>query len=200
MHPRFFGCCCTVVLVFCACSSSKKTGQSGGRIVVNSTPAAAAVRPKSYDSLQTKYAAYLKIEPDQVTNMKLYRFIDKWLNTPYKWGGTTKKGVDCSSLIQQLLQNVYDISIPRTSVEQFYAKWINKFTSTKHLSEGDLVFFSIDDTKVISHVGLYLNNRMFINASSSRGVSIANLDDPYWRRVYAGAGRVNLALLPGHKK
>jgi murein DD-endopeptidase / murein LD-carboxypeptidase len=102
--------------------------------------------------------------------------------------------------VQQLLSNVYDIKIPRTSVEQFYADWISKFNAAQYLSEGDLVFFRIDPTRSVSHVGLYLSNRMFINSSSSRGVSIANLDDPYWRSVYVGAGRINPQLIGARKK
>ncbi|MNL77694.1 Peptidoglycan endopeptidase LytF precursor [compost metagenome] len=56
------------------------------------------------------------------------------------------------------------------------------------LKEGDLVFFSIH-TKRISHVGVYLGNGMFVHASSSRGVMISDLDQAYWTRFYAGAGR-----------
>jgi lipoprotein Spr len=72
---------------------------------------------------------------------------------------------------------------------------VDKFGAAAYLSEGDLVFFRTMDDKLISHVGLYLNNNMFVNASSSRGVSIANLKDPYWKRCFVAAGRVKLALL-----
>jgi len=188
------------IWLLASCGSSKKaTNTGGGQIIVSNGPATLAAPAKTVDSLQKKYAAFLKVQPEQITNIKLYQFIDHWMYTPYKWGGTSKKGIDCSSLIQQLLQNVYDINIPRTSVDQFFAKWINKFGSTQYLSEGDLVFFRTDETKIVSHVGLYLSNRMFVNSSSSKGVSIANLDDPYWRRLYVGAGRVNVNLLPNRK-
>ncbi|GAC1426411.1 MAG: hypothetical protein NVSMB7_02880 [Chitinophagaceae bacterium] len=184
-----------------SCGSSKKATQSTSQeIVVSTAPAGNAPVPlKTYDSLQKKYAAFLKVQPEQISNIRLYQFIDRWLNTPYLWGGTTKKGVDCSSLIQQLLQDVYNITIPRTSVDQFFTLWIDKFGSTQYLSEGDLVFFRTNKEKVVSHVGLYLNNRMFLNSSSSKGVSIANLDDSYWRKMYVGAGRVKVSLLPGNK-
>lgn len=200
MNVSYIAGCCMMVLLFASCSSSKKTsGSTGQEIVVSTAPATAPVPLKSYDSLQKKYAAYLKVEPEQISNIRLYQFIDQWLNTPYLWGGTTKKGIDCSSLIQQLLQNVYNITIPRTSVDQFFTQWIDKFGSTQYLSEGDLVFFRTNQEKVVSHVGLYLGNRMFVNSSSSKGVSIANLDDPYWKKMYVGAGRVKVSLLPGYK-
>jgi len=52
--------------------------------------------------------------------------------------------------------------------------------------------------KVISHVGLYLGNRRFVNSSSTYGVSIANLDEPYWKSKYVAAGRVKLKTPPNH--
>ena len=198
MQPRLI-CICFFTCMLLACSPSKKTKGTGSDQIIINTGSSSTVSSGAYDTIQKKYAAYLRVEPNQITNIKLYQFIDQWLNTPYKWGGTSKKGVDCSSLIQQLLQNVYEISIPRTSVDQFFAKWINKFGSKQHLAEGDLVFFRTDETKIVSHVGLYLNNRMFVNSSSSKGVSIANLDDPYWKRLYVGAGRVNTRLLASYK-
>lgn len=187
------------------CASSKPTSPSGGEIIVggssdivpvNNTPVAAG----DYDSLQKKYAVYLNTTPDQITNIRLYEFIDHWLSTPYKWGGVDKRGIDCSSLIQQLLKYVYNISIPRTSVQQFFTDWIDKFGSSSYLSEGDLVFFRTMDDKVVSHVGLYLGNRMFVNSSTSKGVSIANLDDPYWKKRYVGAGRVKVNMVNRFKE
>lgn len=202
MHFRYTaGCLIVLTLLGSSCSSSKKTQSAPQQIVVSTAPATAAPVPvKEYDLLQRKYAAYLGVQPEQISNIRLYQFIDQWLNTPYLWGGTTKRGVDCSSLIQQLLQEVYNINIPRTSVDQFFAQWIDKFGSTKYLSEGDLVFFRTNKEKIVSHVGMYLSNRMFVNSSSSKGVSIANLDDPYWRKMYVGAGRVKVSMLPGYGK
>lgn len=182
------------------CASSKQAAPSGGEIIVGgssdlvpekNTP----VATNDYAALQKKYAGYLNTTPDQITNIKLYQFIDEWLSTPYRWGGVDKRGIDCSSLMQQLLKKVYSISIPRTSVQQFFTDWIDKFGSSRYLSEGDLVFFRTMDDKVVSHVGLYLSNRMFVNASSSKGVSIANLDDPYWKTRFVGAGRIKVSMI-----
>jgi len=180
-----------IIVLLASCSSSRKTPQSTGQeIIVSTAPASAPVPLRTYDSLQKKYAAFLKVQPEQISNIRLYQFIDQWLNTPYLWGGTTKRGIDCSSLIQQLLQNVYNITIPRTSVDQFFTQWIDKFGSTQYLSEGDLVFFRTNQEKIVSHVGLYLGNRMFVNSSSSKGVSIASLNDPYWKKRFVAAGRL----------
>jgi len=91
--------------------------------------------------IQIKYASFLRVPPDSVNNIRLYTFIDSWLNTPYKWGGTTRDGIDCSAFIQRLLADVYNIRLPRTSVEQFYTRNIEPFGSRHFLREGDLVFF-----------------------------------------------------------
>jgi cell wall-associated NlpC family hydrolase len=189
-------CAALSILLVCCGPSRRSTGKDDGIIVVNTqqtiqqTVPASATLSNPFSALQLKYAAYLHITPEKITNISLYSFIDEWLNTPYKWGGTDKRGIDCSAFMQRLLLTVYNINIPRTSVEQFFHDWVNRFGSTEHLAEGDLVFFRTMRGKLISHVGLYLNNRMFINASSSKGVSIGNLDDPYWRSKYVAAGRL----------
>ena len=184
------------------CSSSRKTTGNGNTIIVTNTPPpvqqptaapVTAVTPiTKYSPLQVKYAQYLHIAPEKITNTGLYAFIDEWLYTPYKWGGTNKRGIDCSAFMQEILKQVYGITIPRTSVDQFFHDYIDRFGSTEFLAEGDLVFFRTMKGKLISHVGMYLNNRMFINASSSKGVSLGNLDDPYWKSKYVAAGRLKI--------
>lgn len=191
--------CFCFSLMLSSCGASRKTVSSEGGIFVVE-PTVPAPADKDYSSLKEKYAVYLSVKPDKITNIPLFQFIDHWLNTPYRWGGTDKKGIDCSALMQILLDSVYSISIPRTSVEQFYARWIDKFRSTKHLSEGDLIFFKTFGNNVVSHVGMYLANGRFLNSSSSNGVSIASINDPYWRSRLVGAGRINVAQLPEKKK
>ena len=175
-----------LLLLMLSCTTGKKNASStsGGVITVttSTTP--------HYDSLQVKYAASLYTTPDKITNLRLYRFIDQWMGTPYKWGGLDRKGIDCSAFMQRLLADVYDIRLPRTSVRQFFTDWIDKFAGSGYLAEGDLVFFHTEDNGVITHVGLYLANDLFVNASVGKGVSIASLKDPYWRKCFVAAGRV----------
>ena len=181
---------------FFACGPSKKTVQpTGGDIIISdkATPARTASLTR-YDSLQVKYAAYLHIAPDQVQNLRLYRFIDQWLYTPYKWGGDDKRGIDCSAFMKRLLSDVYQIRIPRTSIQQFFDDWIERYGNAQYLAEGDLVFFQTIGENAVSHVGLYLGNHMFVNASSSKGVSIASLEDPYWKTKFVAAGRIKRQL------
>lgn len=188
-----------VAFVLSSCHSSRKSQQDYSTILIKTEDTAYAVVPEvkavlspEDQAIQLKYAGFLQTPPDSALNLKLYRFIDYWLHTPYLWGGTTKRGIDCSAFIQRLLADVYNIEIPRTSVQQFFTNNIEPFGSRHYLAEGDLVFFRTMKGKVISHVGLYLGNRRFVNSSSTYGVSIANLDEPYWKSKYVAAGRVKL--------
>lgn len=122
------------------------------------------------------------------SNMGLYSFIEEWYGTPYRMGGTSKSGIDCSAFVRALYEKVYSTGIDRTSRDQFAASI--RLKDKEELQEGDLVFFKIK-TRRISHVGVYLANGKFVHASSSRGVVISDLNDSYWVRYYAGGGRIN---------
>jgi len=177
-----------VLVCLLSCSSGKKANKV---VVTNNQKIDAAYLP-----LREKYAKLLDVPIDSIKNIKLYSFIDEWLNTPYKWGGTDKTGIDCSAFVQKLLLEVYNINLPRTSGDQFFTKAVDKFKKTRYLLEGDLIFFHTVDERTISHVGLYLCNRRFINASS-KGVSIANIDDSYWNPKYVSAGRLRGVKITG---
>jgi lipoprotein Spr len=177
-----------------ACSSSRKsTGNQYQPIIIKPTNPAANMANSSPEKRAIyKYAAWMKIAPDSLTNGTLYTFIDKWLKTPYKYGGTDEKGIDCSGFIQRLLNDVYNIQVPRTSAQQFFTKNVEPFHDDHYFSEGDLVFFYTVPGNPISHVGLYLHNRYFISASTTNGVSISSMDDPYWKKRFVAAGRVKI--------
>ena len=182
-----------------ACNPGKKVATYSGEVLVRKPSVEEPVRkileaPPGYDSIQLKYANYLRVQPEEIRNTALYHFIERWLHTPYKWGGMDERGIDCSAFLQRLFADVYLIQIPRTSIEQFFAERVEKFKSSKYLSEGDLVFFRTIEGKYVSHVGLYLQNDMFVNSSSSKGVSIASLKDPYWKKRYVASGRLKVNL------
>ena len=147
------------------------------------------LQPKSFrgNTLLSRYASILNVVPTAITNVSLYSFIDEWYGTRYRLGGTDKHGIDCSALMQKIYERVFCINLFRTAVEQFQnAKSVS---DPSLLKEGDLVFFHIRSSR-ISHVGMYLMNHFFVHASSSHGVMISSLDDKYWQRYYAGAGRL----------
>ncbi len=149
---------------------------------------------KTYDLVRLKFATYLHVDPAELSDPTLYRFIDRWLNTPYKWGGTDERGIDCSAFLQKLFVEVYAMNIPRTSLHQFLDEKVERFKSPAFLTEGDLVFFQTVGDKFISHVGLYLHNGIFVNSSSSKGVSLANLNDTYWKKRYVASGRLKMRM------
>lgn len=185
------------LLTLAACSGSRKTTNQYETIVVKpADPSLTLPNASAERKLMAKYAAFMKVSSDSLSNVVLYAFIDKWLKTPYKYGGIDEKGIDCSAFIQRLLGDVYNIQVPRTSAQQFFTKNVEAFHDKTYFSEGDLVFFCTIPGNPISHVGIYLKNRYFINASTSSGVSLANLDDPYWKKRFVAAGRVRIVNKP----
>lgn len=88
--------------------------------------------------IQVKYAVLLSTTAEEVKNIKMFEFIDEWFGTPYRLGGTTKRGIDCSAFSQYLFASVYGFSIPRTAREQY--KLTDRISRTQ-LKEGDLLFF-----------------------------------------------------------
>lgn len=115
----------------------------------------------------------------------LYKEYDKWCETPYKYGGQTLQGTDCSSLVQQVYQDAFGIKIPRTSVEQAHIGYEVPRNSCK---EGDLVFFKVDSKT--RHSGIMIDKGKFLHASTTEGVKISQLNDPYWKSKYLQTRRV----------
>jgi len=138
------------------------------------------------DSLAKEYFSQtMGIAPRSMANTELYRFVYEWIGTPYRLGGNSKKGIDCSKFSLAVYENVFGTSIGYTSINQYAnVKPIEKGS----LRPGDLVFFKIRK-KRITHVGIYLGDDKFAHAASSRGVMISNLNDAYWKRYYYSGGR-----------
>ncbi|AHF08132.1 C40 family peptidase [Desulfitobacterium metallireducens] len=110
---------------------------------------------------------------------------ETYMGTPYLWGGTTSTGIDCSALTQKAFQAA-GINLPRVSRDQYN---VGSSVAAKDLKPGDLVFFSFTSNHQVSHVGIYIGDGRFINATSSKGVTISKFSS-YWWQHYAGARRV----------
>ncbi len=119
----------------------------------------------------------------------------KYLGFPYKYGGESLWGMDCSAFVRRVV-GFFGIELPRTSQEQFY---FGERTSLDKLIPGDLVFFARGNNRNrrISHVGIYIGDSKFIHASSgAKKVVITNLNKPFYRRQYKGASRITNSLFP----
>lgn len=160
---------CVVVALITACGKKK-----------------AVVSVKPNNQIVTKYAEILQVPQSVITNIKLYQFINDWHGTKYKYGGLTKSGVDCSGFCNVLYNEVYKKTLPRSTKD--IVKEISKKPKSK-LTEGDLVFFNISG-KRNSHVGVYLQNNFFVHASTSKGVIISSLTNPYYVKAYNKGGSI----------
>ncbi len=129
-------------------------------------------------------------EQSKKGNKNLYKEVNAWLGTPYKYGGNTRKGTDCSGFVVSVYQAVYGKKLYRSSYQIYdnNCKPIKK----KNLEEGDLVFFSSKKGKRIDHVGIYLKNNKFAHATTRRGVIISDMDETYWYNTFVAAGRVDM--------
>lgn len=117
--------------------------------------------------------------------MELKHAVDEVIGTPYKWGGTTVKGFDCSGFILYIF-NQYKVDLPRTSKSQ--AQEGTKVDQAD-LQPGDLVFFNTNG-RDISHAGIFIGNGQFAHASSSKGVRVSKLSDDYYEKRYVTARRI----------
>lgn len=136
--------------------------------------------------LRATYAERLNVPEADIKNEKLYKFIDDWYAVPYKYAGKDKNGIDCSGFTGVLYASVYNKKVSASS-KAIYEE--TRRVSVSDLKEGDLVFFIING-KSVSHVGVYLQHNKFVHASTRRGVIISDLDEPYYKKYYHGAGRV----------
>ena len=137
--------------------------------------------------LQLKYSIKMDIAVEEINNIPLLKKIDEWWGTPYCLGGSTKGCVDCSYFTMDVMQNIYNTSLKRTAAEQYEQ---SAKINWDELKEGDLIFFKTEGRRSISHVGIYLTNNKFVHASTSQGVTISDLSDPYWQRRLYSLGRV----------
>ncbi|MDE7375256.1 MAG: C40 family peptidase [Muribaculaceae bacterium] len=156
----------TLMAIVCSCGTSKRAQQSTEDAIIS--------------DLQG-----LLIEQGTCERLLLTEAFG-WQGTPYKSGGTTRRGVDCSGFVMQTYVNSLGIKLPRTSAAQ--AKFCKKIKK-KDMVPGDLVFFNTSG-KDVSHVGIYIGQDRFIHASSSKGVIVSHLDQEYWHKRLVQCGRV----------
>lgn len=110
------------------------------------------------------------------------------VGTPYRFGGITEKGMDCSAFTRLIYNKVADITLPRTAREQINIG--SKVNKIKDLQFGDLIFFHTYSRKFASHVAIYLSDGLFIHAGTRYGVAIASLNSEYYTKRFIGGRRL----------
>ena len=108
-----------------------------------------------------------------------------WKGVRYRLGGSTKKGIDCSAFVQRTFREQFGLDLPRSTYEQ---QEMGKSISRTNLRTGDLVLCRAGSTG--RHVGIYIGNDQFVHASTSSGVTISSMNEPYWKKRYNEARRV----------
>jgi lipoprotein Spr len=109
-----------------------------------------------------------------------------WMGAPYKYGGTSYNGVDCSGFVQQIYLQVFDIALPRTTQAMFVE---GSLVREGWLNCADLLFFKNVRGSGVDHVGIYIGNNKFIHASTLQGVVISDLATDYYSKHYVSARR-----------
>jgi cell wall-associated NlpC family hydrolase len=108
-----------------------------------------------------------------------------FIGAPYRFGGSSLKGIDCSSFVQKIYK-IFDITLPRNAREQ---SKVGISVTREKLTEGDLVFFHTN--RSLGHVGIYIGNNEFVHASSKgKVIRVDNLDSPYYQKRFQRAVRV----------
>ncbi|GAA4497746.1 NlpC/P60 family protein [Pseudaeromonas paramecii] len=116
---------------------------------------------------------------------QLFEQYHHWKGVPYRVGGQSRHGVDCSGFVQLTFAERFGLDLPRDTSGQATQ---GRQVSQQALQPGDLLFFKTGYST--RHVGIYLKDRQFLHASTSRGVIISELDNPYWSRHYWQARRL----------
>lgn len=110
----------------------------------------------------------------------------KYIDTPYRYGGDSMNGIDCSAFVKEVYKNSLEVNLPRTAHEQFGCGT----TVPDSLKFGDLVFFDTQRGCFPGHVGIYLGENFFAHASTSQGVTVSSLKGEYYAKRFVGSRRI----------
>ncbi|NLW33375.1 MAG: C40 family peptidase [Fibrobacter sp.] len=164
----FFGIFSAFLLLISGCSPSIRYTRSN-RINTGAANVSDSRNPGTYKNRQNR----------NVPDSDLTRAIKSYLGVPYKYGGMSRKGMDCSGFVTLIYQKVYNIELPRSSREQRrYGKKIPK----RKAKPGDLVFFRTARFRGVNHVGIYAGDNRFAHSSLRHGVIYSSLDDDYYAK------------------
>ena len=142
------------------------------------------ITPEEYKKMLSEQNSQIDSSTAVDMNQALMDFYKEWKNVKYRYGGNSKKGIDCSAFTQRIFKEKFDMKIPRTTRTQVT---VGKKIKRSELEMGDLVFFKTGVRD--RHVGVYMGDGSFMHASI-KGVKFTKLDKPYYKRKYWTSRRV----------
>ena len=151
--------------------------------VFRGAPEAPRWAPEEY----RQYERQLGMPLTGYENPDLIKTVAAWIGTPYRFGGITRQGADCSGFVWVVYRDVYGKNLPRTTRAMDNE---SRRIRRRNLSEGDLVFFRTKGLFGVSHVGIYLGSGYFAHSSASRGVIVNHLGENYYDRRFRRGGRI----------
>lgn len=132
----------------------------------------------------TAVAGGFRTNVHHVRQVLLAKF-SHWRGTPYRYGGMSHHGIDCSGFVHVIYRQALGIDVPRST--ELLSRLRHR-VSRQHLIAGDLILFRINHHTL--HAGIYIGQGQFIHASKSRGVMLSSLHNPYWKETFSKAVRV----------
>jgi len=146
----------------------------------------ASIWPAHAGAARYGYSSYERPALSESSLRKsLLRHYNRWEGTPYRFGGNSRYGVDCSGFVHIIFRDALGIEVPRST--ELISR-IRKRISKRNLQAGDIVLFKTSRTSL--HTGVYIGNNQFIHASKSKGVILSQLNSPYWQSAYYKSVRV----------
>ena len=128
------------------------------------------------------------LSADNSLKEKMLMEIIKYLDTPYKYGGNSKNGIDCSAFTQAIFQNTFSVILLRSARDQFTQGFV--VDDRENLQFGDLIFFNTRRRVRPGHVGIYIGDNLFAHSSSNNGVIVSSLDLDYYSQRFMGGRRI----------
>ena len=171
-----------VIILFTQCKTSSKIANKKNNNKAIEKEAKNTANAFFYNNYSKKFGYQLAGNEDK----NFIETVETWLGVPYKYGGCSREGTDCSCFVYTFYKEFYNIVLPRKSEDM---QLQSKVISENNYKTGDLIFFKINSEK-ISHVGIYISNRHFVHASTSKGVMINCLDENYYKIYFYKCGRI----------
>ena len=172
-----------LLLLLAGCAGRRDTGRlRGGRRTYRS-PAGTAPDLQSQQELDALVAEVMSEAPPLRVSLQAQH--EDWKGVPYRYGGLSPHGVDCSGFVYLTFLSRLGMEVPRTTTELLQS---GEKVKRDEIQVGDLVFFRTGPGN--RHVGIYMGNGDFLHASSSQGVMTSSLSNPYWRQRYWQARRL----------